>query len=112
MKLTDHIKDTEEKCFAAFEKNPSLTSWRWLADVALAHVACFNKRRSGDAQRTKLKDWHERTYDSGSEGAKSKTSVEAALKQENQLTHLLVQGKGLRWVPVLLTKIMDQALSL
>jgi hypothetical protein len=53
-----------------------------------------------------IEDWDERTYDFGPEGAKSKTSLEEALQREKQLTHLLVQGKGLRWVPILLTNMI------
>jgi hypothetical protein len=31
-KLLNHIQDIEEKCIAAFEKNPTLTAWRQLAE--------------------------------------------------------------------------------
>lgn len=90
--LTDFIKDTERQCYDALNTDATLGKWRRLAEVTLAYIVCFNKRRSGEAGRMKLKDFNQRSTKCGPEATKTNTSLESAVEANNKLTHLLVEG--------------------
>lgn len=97
----------------SLNQNPNPTSWKNLAEVVLAQVVLFNRRRGGEMQRMKLEDYQN--------GLASGKSLQGEILQSlsgfernlaRQLERVEIRGKRGRRVPVLLTKCHKSSIDL
>ncbi|KAL7639111.1 UNVERIFIED_CONTAM: hypothetical protein RMT77_010645 [Armadillidium vulgare] len=94
------------------KENVSEHNWRKLANVVLAHLILFNKRREGEVSRMLLSDYLKRpvSYPVNKEIEQSLSVTERALLQK--LNMVKVRGKRGRHVPILLTEKAKLALDI
>lgn len=102
-KQQKHLKDLKEKS--------SPTNWKELAEVTLAQVIIFNRRREGEVSNMPLS-----AFTSRDKSAPHKDVNLALSDVEKELcsyfTRIEIRGKMDRMVPVLLTPQMEEALEL
>lgn len=87
-------------------------NWKYLSEVTLAAILVFNRKRSGEVSKIKLRD-----LDKCKQGAENLDMfAESLSKWEKELCsvlcHLEITGKKGRTVPVLLTEAIVESLNL
>ena len=112
-KLYDTLCSSSESCKNELITKPGPQSWRELAEVTLAQVSLFNRRRGGEIQRMELEQYQEGLLKGKScqeEVLESLTPFERKLAET--LHRVEIRGKRGRRVPVLLTEIHKQNIYL
>nr|XP_033470397.1 uncharacterized protein LOC117249113 [Epinephelus lanceolatus] len=109
--LRDHLRMVEDKAKEELTKELSLTAYKMLNETVLAQVIIFNKLREGESSHLTLD-----TYETASTNPINKDIYETLSPLEKELskllTHLEVQGKRGRKVPVFLTQRMKESIDL
>jgi hypothetical protein len=109
--ITESMNLLETNCNIDGQQTEIEKYWRRLASATLAQIITFNRRRSGEVSRMTVNDFHQRTKSS------TETDAQAALDPlERSLcklfTHIEIDGKCGRTVPVLLKEETEKALEL
>jgi hypothetical protein len=113
MTLATGIDDQFKSALANCKETVSKANWRKLAELLLAKIVVFNKRRAGEASRLKLEDYQKV---SGHLNAQIQQELFEALKESDKVVaskHLVVYcpGKRGRHVPMILTLEMKAAID-
>ena len=117
MKLSTKLKETGHACLTKLHqaRASSFTSehkkaWINLNEVALAYLILFNRRRSGEVSKMKVKNFSERQAP-GNQGDihKCLSEVERALCES--FTRIEISGKRGKTVPILLTSEVENWIS-
>ncbi|RXG70302.1 hypothetical protein Avbf_07452 [Armadillidium vulgare] len=110
--LSKSINERISLAVLKLKENVSEHNWRKLANVVLAHLILFNKRREGEVSRMLLSDYLKRpvSYPVNKEIEQSLSVTERALLQK--LNMVKVRGKRGRHVPILLTEKAKLALDI
>ena len=118
MKLTSYLKDQQAEASSVVsgtEQGDFCSEFRRLADMTLAQVILFNRRRQGEVSKMTTDIY--RLHAQEANTITSNPEVEQLLSPvEKQLSHLFsrieIPGKRHRCVPVLLTAEMRSAMDL
>ena len=117
MKLSAKLKETGHTCLDKLQqaRASSFTSehkgyWNKLNEVALAYLILFNRRRSGEVSKMKVKNYSERQAP-GNQGDihQCLSEVEKALCKA--FTRIEITGKKGKTVPILLTSEVEKWIS-
>ncbi|XP_043240083.1 uncharacterized protein LOC122390816 [Amphibalanus amphitrite] len=95
------------------KENGSEATYKGLAEVLLARVILFNRRRQGEAGRMTIDDW-EHSMSSVENVPPGLADCLSPLERHlgSSLKRVMVRGKRRRGVPILLTREMVEALEL
>ncbi|KAL2085049.1 hypothetical protein ACEWY4_020567 [Coilia grayii] len=110
-KLHSYLDEKENEYRDGLSLESSTTNWSKLAQVTLAKVILFNRRREGEVSKMLLSSFQQR------DRSKPNDDLNAALSELEQklckhFQRLEIRGKRGRKVPVLLTPDMVQSLEL
>ncbi|XP_041954724.1 uncharacterized protein LOC121713822 isoform X4 [Alosa sapidissima] len=110
-KLHSYLDEKEKEYRDGLSLESSTTNWSKLAQVTLAKVILFNRRREGEVSKMLLSSFSQR------DRSKPNDDLNAALSELEQklckhFQRLEIRGKRGRKVPVLLTPDMVQSLEL
>lgn len=109
--LHSHMAARQKDFFSDLKKEASPLNWKNLAQVTLAQVILFNRRREGEVSRTPLSAYLSLdTSETHSDVNLALTPLEQKLCKH--FVRLTIIGKRGRKVPLLLTPVMRESLSL
>lgn len=109
--LHRHLEKSAKMAFFKLKEGTTLQNYSQLANVTLAQIIVFNRRRSGEVSRMHLKSFNERDKTKLHEDvAMGLSKIEQRLC--NYFSRVEIMGKRGRKVAVLLTPSMVNALSL
>ncbi|XP_054286882.1 titin homolog [Macrosteles quadrilineatus] len=113
MKINSYLDGKIDVYIGLLKDCPSNASlWQNLAKATLARIMMFNKKRSGEVSKMKIKDFTERRNyhgENSEEIIKSFSDLEKKLM--NVMTLIYIVGKRENDVPVLLTSEMKKAID-
>ena len=113
VKLTTHLQDRMKECIQALKTpQPNTEHWQNLAEVCLASVLVFNRKRSGEVSKMKVTD-----FDKCRNGKEGCSSVKEGLSEWEQtlcntMWRMEIRGKKDRTGPVLLTDDMHDGMQM
>ena len=104
-KLNTYLTEQASQLSKEMETSPDANSWKQLAEVTLAQVTLFNRRRGGEMQRLKVEDY-ERGVSNRSEAQEEIFSSLSPLEMElmKSMARIEMRGKKGRKVAVLVTE--------
>lgn len=107
MLMNKFVTENERFWAKKLQEEPSnIIFLRNLTEVLLTHSILLNRKRSGEAQRIKVKDYQRETYDGVENIYDSLTPTEKVLTKT--LKRFVVRGKRGRAVPVIFTADMQK----
>eukprot|EP00794_Sanderia_malayensis_P021147 gene21147-23224_t len=112
VKLRDHLLKEIPLTTKAVLSEPSLTNWRKLAELTVARILLFNKRRGNEGSKVELKQFEERPkwLDlSMEEMSRSLQPLEMELCKRIDLVY--IRGKRGQKVPILMDKAVVAAIE-
>lgn len=110
MKVQKHMHSISTHLEQKLKDNPRAEDWSELAQVSLAQVIMFNRRRSGEIERLKVVDYFKKSKSHNDDVLQSLSKWEQELCLK--LTRVEIRGKRGRKVPVLLTETFTKTLDL
>lgn len=116
-RLADYLDSETKKCHFVLKHNYSYRNWVYLAQLTMASIIVFNRRRVGEIKNMLLRNFYRRVIISDqyvAEQCNDETSSDEALENIKQLikSRVKIRGKLNRTVPVLLKHIIDDSLTL
>ncbi|KAL4000114.1 MICAL-like protein 2 [Sarotherodon galilaeus] len=109
--LHHYLQKSAESAFCSLENEATAQNYAQLAQVTLSQIIVFNRRRSGEVSKMRLKSFLERDKTAlHTDVAMGLSEMEQRLC--NYFCRIEIMGKRDRNVPVLLTPSMLDALSL
>ena len=102
--LNEYLSEKATTLAKELKQNPCQNIWRQLAEVTLAQITLFNRRRGGEMERVTLQDYSRgmSNSDSQEEIMRSLSPLEVELLKS--MSRVEVRGKRGRKVPILLTE--------
>lgn len=94
------------------QRKVTMKNWDILSKAALSSMILFNRKRSGEASRMKIKIYESRDRDPNSQTEIQKSLSDYERKLCNGLTLVELRGKKGRKIPILLTKDMKESIDL
>lgn len=113
LKLSDGISREFEQALAALEREPFIENWRRFAEILLAKIVFFNKRRAGEASRMKITDYQ--AVENRLNNQIQAELFDSLTEEEKKIAskHLVVYtpGKRGRHVPTIITLEMKRGID-
>lgn len=107
-----HIDTQRQLYFSELMKEFSYPVWRKLTELTMASVIVFNKRRVGEIQNMKKKDFDRRTSLKDTSADLYENLSDNDKKIADRFKHVEIRGKRRRRVPVLVKPHVEQCLNL
>ncbi len=116
-RLADYVDSEIDKCFFVLSCEYSYENWVYLAQLTMAAIIVFNRRRVGEVQNIKTRDFYRRmiiTDQYVAEQCDDENPSDEALINIKKLikSRMKIRGKLGRTVPVLLKHTIDNCLKL
>ena len=113
LRLTSYLKETseEQRKILKEEASDSFTAWKSLNELTLTQVMLFNRRRQGEMSKMSVDDFNSRCLPESMDYiSDSLSDFEKELCRKFKRVEIV--GKKGRTVPVLLTKEMEESMTL
>ncbi|KAJ8964936.1 hypothetical protein NQ314_004515 [Rhamnusium bicolor] len=112
-KINEYISTESERAKRALKESVNIQNWSRLCMLTLCRIILFNKRRSGEAAKISLEQYHSRPNWNQETTEELKNSLSPyEIKLAERLCVINITGKRGRKVPIILTPIMKNSINL